>query len=448
MEYLYDSDILEVDAQIIAQQCNCVSKTGKGLSLDISEKFQYADFYSKRGKPSVPGTIEVRGGKGLRWVCGMYAQYYPGGPRDGDTLEQRVKWFEECLGKIGKIKNLRHIAFPDQIGCGLACGDWPTYYAMLYRFSEQHPKVRVTIVSKGSPPDEIEDKCLYDDEGLCGCIKEDIKHNQQGQIYQYDEDGTQIDCWSDAETFQKMTGYVPYLPEVTYATTTLVEYTQTHLPSGWEDFFTEQLDSEMGTLPEISTYLEKEAKTEQIFPPLEMIYTSFELLRPEDILVVVIGQDPYHDDGQAMGVSFSVPEGVYPPPSLKNIYKEAESTGITISNPDHGDLSEWCRRGVFLINTALTVRAHTPKSHSKRWVEMFTPALFRWMNDRCDPMVIIMWGNDAQALGRYFGDKHRKIISAHPSPLSASRGFFGSNPFNRANKCLKELGRSQVDWSL
>lgn len=411
MEYLYNSDLLEVDAQIIAQQCNCVSKQGKGLSADIAKTFPHADFYTLRTSPSIPGTIEVRGGKGKRFVCAMYAQYYPGPPRNGDTSDQREGWFRECLDRISKIKNLRHIAFPDKIGCGLAQGDWDAYYALLYTFSEQNPNIRVTIVSKEDPPET--NMCVYSDDEKCGC-------------------------------YEELTGAIPE----SYETTTLVQYTRTHLPKGWEDFFNDQLDPEMGSLPEISTYLEKEANTEQIFPPLEMIYTSFNLSTPEEISVVILGQDPFHDEGQAMGISFSVPVGISSPPSLRNIYKEMETSGIQVLDPSNGDLTPWCRQGVFLINTALTVRSHTPKSHSKKWTENFTPALLRWMNEKCGPLVVIMWGNDAQNLGKYFGDRHRKISSVHPSPLSASRGFFGSNPFNRANKYLKELGRPQIDWSL
>lgn len=405
MEYMYNPPlgILDVDVQIIAQQCNCVSKTGKGLSADIAKTFPHADFYSSRSKTSIPGTIEVRGGKDLQWVCAMYAQYHPGPPsaRNNDTDVNRVKWFAECLNRISRIKNLRHIAFPDQIGCGLARGDWSIYYSMLYSFAEQNPNVKVTIVSKESSADEE--------------IKEPLENSM---IYAYN-------------------------------THTLEEYTRDNIPEGWEDFFNDQLDPELGSLKEISDHLKKEVSSgNKIFPPLHLIYTSFRLVSPKNILVTILGQDPYHDDDQAMGISFSVPEGVYPPPSLKNIYKEMMDTGIQISDPSNGDLTAWCNKGIFLINTALTVRAHTPKSHSKKWTETFTASLLRWMDENCDPMVVILWGNDAQNLGRYFGDRHRKICSVHPSPLSASRGFFGSNPFNRANKYLKELGRPLIDWSL
>lgn len=441
MEYQYNSDLLEVDAQIIAQQCNCITKQGKGLSADIAAKFPHADFYSKRTKPSVPGTIEVRGGNGKRWVCAMYAQYRPGGPNKGDSVEDRVGWFQECLDRISKIKNLRHIAFPDKIGCGLAQGDWTTYYTMLYSFAEQNPTVRVTIVSRDPPPEEFGSKCVYEN-GSCECLGNNTKHNERGQVYLYSKSGEQDGYWSDIESYKKE------VESVDYHTMSLVEYTQTYMPQGWEEFFTDQLDPELGSLPEISTYLQKEILSSEIFPPLKSIYTSFNLVPPEDVKVVIIGQDPYHDEGQAMGVSFSVPEGITPPPSLRNIYKEMASSGIQVTDPSNGDLLPWCRQGVFLINTALTVRAHTPKSHSKKWVENFTPSLLRWMNDRCQPLVVIMWGNDAQNLGKYFGDRHRKIASTHPSPLSAYNGFFGSNPFNQANKYLKELKRTPVDWSL
>ena len=415
MEYLYDSDLLTVDAQIIAQQCNCVTTSGKGLSQSIAEAFPHADFYSKRTRPSTPGTIEVRGGKGLRWVCAMYAQYHPGPPteRNHDDHNQRCAWFKKCLEKISRIKNLRHIAFPENIGCGLARGDWKKYYAMLYNFAEQNPHVRVSIVSKDSPP--VEEFPV-----------------EEFPVEEVPVEETSSNGCQDAD----------------YNTMSLIDYTRGYMPKGWEKFFEEQLDPDMGTLTEISIYLEKEAKTNQIFPPLNLIYTSFHFMKPEEIKVVIIGQDPYHNQGQAMGIAFSVFKDIVPPPTLKNIHKEMIDTGIDVNDPDSGDLTPWCRQGVFLINTALTVRAHTPKSHSKKWTENFTPALLRWLNEECQPLVVILWGGDAHALGRYFGDHHHKISSAHPSPLSAFRGFFGSNPFNRANKYLKELGRLEVDWSL
>lgn len=383
MEYIYDSDLLDCGLQVIAQQCNCVTKSGKGLSKSISDFYEHANFYD-RNVPSVPGTIEVRGGKGRQWVLAMYAQYYPGGPslREGDTREQRILWFEKCLEKIEKIKNLREIAFPYNIGCGLAKGDWEVYHSILDRFAERN-SFRVVLVSKSPEPIIIPTKL------------------------------------------------------------TLLEHTLAFTPSGWEDFFESALEV---SIPEISDFLETE--DEEVYPKISDVYKVFDLIQPQDIKVVIIGQDPYHDRDQAMGIAFSVPEGIPPPPSLRNIYKELQSSEVSIGNPKNGDLSAWCEKGVFLINTALTVLAHTPKSHSKLWTKTFTPDLLRWMNEECQPLVVILWGKDAQTMGEVFGPRHRKIKSVHPSPLSASKGFLGSDPFNKANIFLEELGRDPIDWSL
>lgn len=385
MEYLYDSDLLDCGAQIIAQQCNCVSKYGKGLSKTISDTYDYANFYD-RTSPSTPGTIEVRGGKGKQWILAMYAQYHPGGPseRDGDTKEQRILWFEACLEKITNIKNLRDIAFPYNIGCGLAKGDWDTYRVLLDKFAEENT-FRVILVSQNLEPLSPKDKKKK----------------------------------------------------------TLLEHTLENTPEGWEDFFESALEL---SIPPISEYLE--AEDEKIYPKIDDVYKIFDMLKPKEIKVVIIGQDPYHDQGQAMGIAFSVPDGITPPPSLRNIYKELESSGFKVANKKNGDLSAWCERGVFLINTALTVLAHTPKSHSKIWNFAFTPDLLSWMNEECEDLVVILWGKDAQNMGSVFGSRHRKIESVHPSPLSASKGFFGSDPFNKANNYLEELGRDPIDWSL
>lgn len=384
MEYIYDSDLLKCGTQIIAQQCNCVTKTAKGLSKTISDAYEHANFYD-RASPSTPGTIEVRGGKGKQWVLAMYAQYHPGGAseKNGDTKEQRLVWFEACLEKIKKIKNMRVIAFPHNIGCGLAKGDWDQYHALLEKFAED-VLFRVILVNKNSEPPKL--------------VKKDL---------------------------------------------TLLEHSREHTPKGWEDFFESALEI---SLPEISEFLE--AETEEVYPKICDVYKVFDIVEPSQIKVVIIGQDPYHDQDQAMGIAFSVPEGITPPPSLRNIYKELESSGFTIGNKKNGDLSSWCEKGVFLVNTALTVRAHTPKSHSKLWTQVFTPNLLSWLDEECEPLVVILWGKDAQNMGEVFGPRHRKIKSVHPSPLSASKGFFGSDPFNKANTYLEELGRDPVDWSL
>jgi uracil-DNA glycosylase len=236
--------------------------------------------------------------------------------------------------------------------------------------------------------------------------------------------------------------------EILYTNTSLLEYTQTHIPNGWEEFFNQQLDEEYGTLKEISEAIQNDIyKGIEIYPPLDKIYKVFEIIKPKDVKVIIIGQDPYHDHGRAMGISFSVPEGIPLPPSLTNIYKEVEACGYTV-NHDSGDLTEWCKQGVLLINTAFTVQAHKAGSHTKLW-EAFTKTLMRWLNKNCEKSIIVMWGSThAWKFDKFFDDTHRKIKSAHPSPLSAHNGFFGSQPFTKINTYLKQLKKQEINWSL
>ena len=195
----------------------------------------------------------------------------------------------------------------------------------------------------------------------------------------------------------------------------------------------------------------EEAVGKTIYPPRGMRLKALELTPLDRVKVVILGQDPYHGAGQAMGLSFSVPPGVKVPPSLVNIYKEREAD-LGLPRPAHGDLSPWARQGVLLLNNALTVEAGQAGSHAKRGWEVITDACVAAVAARSDPSVFILWGGHAQAkAGRieHLRDpRHCVIESPHPSPLSARRGFFGSRPFSQANAFLERTGRGAIDWSL
>jgi len=199
----------------------------------------------------------------------------------------------------------------------------------------------------------------------------------------------------------------------------------------------------------LDDFLKKETKQYLIFPPRNLIFNAFEKT-PFDILkVVIIGQDPYHDDGQAQGLAFSVPNGMKFPPSLRNIFKELKND-IHCEIPFGGDLGKWAEQGVLLINETLTVRAHEAGSHQKKGWEHFTDAVIRNISDKKAHVVFILWGNYAQKKEKLIdSDKHYIIKSAHPSPLSANRGgFFGTAPFSKTNKYLIQHGISPIDWTL
>lgn len=185
----------------------------------------------------------------------------------------------------------------------------------------------------------------------------------------------------------------------------------------------------------------------QMYPPGGLIFNAFELTAPRDVRVVILGQDPYHNPGEAMGLCFSVPKHVRIPPSLKNIYKELYDD-LKIMPPNHGDLTEWGRRGVFLLNSVLTVGHNQPASHQKIGWQQFTDRVIEIISDVNECVVFLLWGNYARTKQTLVNiDKHLVVIAAHPSPL-ARGAFFGHRPFSTANKYLEAQGLEPVDWKL
>ena len=186
----------------------------------------------------------------------------------------------------------------------------------------------------------------------------------------------------------------------------------------------------------------------RVYPPADEIFNAFHFTPLQEVKVVILGQDPYHEEGQAHGLCFSVRRGVEIPPSLVNIYQELhDDLGCPV--PDHGCLEKWAKQGVMLLNTVLTVRAHQANSHREIGWEEFTDAAIRILAEQARPMVFILWGRPAQRKQSMIRrPDHLVIASPHPSPLSAYRGFFGSRPFSRANAFLQEHGIDPVDWAI
>lgn len=184
----------------------------------------------------------------------------------------------------------------------------------------------------------------------------------------------------------------------------------------------------------------------KIYPPAAQIFEAFNATPFDDVKVVIIGQDPYHGAGQANGLCFSVNPGIPFPPSLLNIFKEIEAeTGKPV--PQSGDLSRWARQGVLLLNSTLTVREHEPKSHSGAGWNLFTDAAVRKLAEEREGLVFMLWGADAIKKGAFIDrNRHLVLTSAHPSPLSAYRGFFGNGHFNAANEYLTAHGKTPIDW--
>lgn len=187
-------------------------------------------------------------------------------------------------------------------------------------------------------------------------------------------------------------------------------------------------------------------KSGEVYPPEEEIYTAFELTPFNSIKAVILGQDPYHGKGQSHGLAFSVNEGIKIPPSLRNMYKELDSDlGVVRTT---GNLSDWAKEGVLLLNTVLTVDAGDANSHRGLGWEKFTDDIIRTISDHHEHVVFILWGKPAQTKTKLIDtNKHRIITSVHPSPLSAYRGFFGSRPYSQTNEYLESKGRGAIDWS-
>ena len=191
-----------------------------------------------------------------------------------------------------------------------------------------------------------------------------------------------------------------------------------------------------------------EYETKTIYPPKEDIFAALKNTPFKDTKVVIVGQDPYHGEGEAMGLSFSVHEGIKLPPSLKNIYQELKDD-LGYEPVKSGDLTKWTKEGVLLLNATLTVVKDTPNSHAKLGWDKFTDYVIKVLNEKEEPVVFILWGNFARSKKEFITNpKHLVIESAHPSPFSARNGFFGSKPFSKTNEFLKKNNLKEIDWDL
>ncbi|GIP20413.1 uracil-DNA glycosylase [Paenibacillus sp. J22TS3] len=212
----------------------------------------------------------------------------------------------------------------------------------------------------------------------------------------------------------------------------------------WDELLGDELKKPY--FKELMIWLDQEYAEHTVYPPREFLFQALKLTSYSDTKVVILGQDPYHGPGQAHGLSFSVLPGIKIPPSLRNIYKEL-SSDLGVPVPHSGTLTPWAEQGVLLLNNVLTVRTGQAGSHHGRGWETFTTAVIEVLNRRAEPMVFILWGAPAQKKGAIVDkERHEVITSAHPSPLAARRGFFGSRPFSRANDFLSRHGQTPIKW--
>ena len=220
-----------------------------------------------------------------------------------------------------------------------------------------------------------------------------------------------------------------------------------HFENEWDELLSGEFEKEYYL--KLRQFLKKEYSTQTIFPNMYDIFNAMKTTSYSDVKAVIIGQDPYHGAGQAHGYCFSVKKGVAPPPSLINIFKEIRDDLGIDNTGRHGELTKWAKEGVLLLNNVLTVREGLANSHRGKGWEQFTDDVITLLDKREKPMVFILWGANAKAKAALIHNPaHLVLTSAHPSPLSASRGFFGCRHFSKTNEFLKAHGMSEIDWSI
>jgi uracil-DNA glycosylase len=218
------------------------------------------------------------------------------------------------------------------------------------------------------------------------------------------------------------------------------------LPPSWQAVLADDLAQPY--FAGLAEFVDGERARHTVYPPEPDVFNALKLTPYESVRVLVVGQDPYHGPGQAHGLAFSVRPGITPPPSLRNIFRELRDD-LGCAMPDNGYLAPWAEQGVLLLNTVLTVRAHTPNSHKGKGWERFTDAVIRRVSERAEPVVFVLWGGHAQKkLGLIDDSRHAIVQSAHPSPLSARNGFLGSRPFSKINAALRSWGQPPIRWQL
>lgn len=213
----------------------------------------------------------------------------------------------------------------------------------------------------------------------------------------------------------------------------------------WDEILT--LEKSKAYYKDLEKKIDKKYETTKVFPPKQKIFNAFKETKLEDLKVVILGQDPYHKEGQAHGLAFSTPKNIKNPPSMQNILKEIKEDLTKESSCQDGDLTPWAKQGVLLLNTILTVEESKAKSHHKLGWELFTDNIIKYISQNCENVVFLLWGAPSISKSKLIDEsKHYILSSPHPSPLSAYRGFFGSKHFSKTNEILKSNGKMPIKW--
>ncbi|HLG64609.1 MAG TPA: uracil-DNA glycosylase [Ktedonosporobacter sp.] len=221
---------------------------------------------------------------------------------------------------------------------------------------------------------------------------------------------------------------------------------QVNIPESWQTHLAAELDKPY--FHKLAQFVDEERQHYTVFPPEPEVFSALQITPYERVNVLLLGQDPYHDDNQAHGLCFSVCPGIKPPPSLMNMFKELQ-TDVGFRIPNNGYLVPWAEQGILMLNAVLTVRAHAANSHKNHGWETFTDAIIRQVNAKDDPVVFVLWGGYAQKKLKLIDTKRHAVVQmAHPSPLSAHNGFFGSKPFSAINAALRQANKPPINWQL
>lgn len=225
----------------------------------------------------------------------------------------------------------------------------------------------------------------------------------------------------------------------------MVQQIRPSIEENWKEVLIDEFNKQY--FLELKSFLVEERSNYTVYPKGNDIFSAFNLTPFQNVRVVILGQDPYHGPGQAHGLCFSVPKGIEPPPSLKNIFKELQ-INLGIPTPNHGNLESWARQGVLLLNATLTVRSNQAGSHQKRGWENFTDTVIMKLSEQRENIIFLLWGAYAQAKATLIDkSKHSILIAPHPSPLSAHRGFFGCGHFSKTNEILISKGLKPINWN-
>jgi len=218
------------------------------------------------------------------------------------------------------------------------------------------------------------------------------------------------------------------------------------IPAGWRSVLAGEVSKPY--YQKLQQFVKEERRAHTVYPPEKDVFSALELTPYDNVNILLLGQDPYHGKNQAHGLCFSVRPGVPPPPSLMNIYRELRDD-VSFRIPNNGYLVHWAEQGILMLNAVLTVRAHEPNSHKNKGWEKFTDAIIQAVGAKDSPVVFLLWGGYAQKKVKLIDvDRHVILRAAHPSPLSADNGFFGSKPFSKTNAALRKAGKPEIDWQI